>query len=164
MLLVKEIVRSIFDEIKGTFVYSWKDAEVMNQELRDKKVKAKEVPLKCYIRKKGTSLQYSMAMIYRLRQNNIKAYLGIYKGEGLHSDEVKDDYAFVMYREGFLRWYIADLEPQNPQDNILNPARIKIKSFKKLKGKLWLYNPYDDKRGSKLIFDGFFEKPEWIIK
>lgn len=164
MLLVKEIVRSIFYEIKGTFVYSWKDAEVMNQELRDKKVKAKEVPFKCYIRKKGTSLQYSMAMIYRLRQNNIRAYLGIYKGEGLYSDEIKDDYAFVMYREGFLRWYIADLEPQNSQDNILNPARIGIKSFKKLKGRLWLFDTYDEKKGSKLIFGGFFEEPKWIIK
>lgn len=163
MLVVREIVRTIFNEIESTFKYSWQEAEIMNQELRNKKVKAKEVPLKSYICKKGTSLQYSMAMLYRLKQNNVKAYLGIYKGEGLHSDEVKDDYAFVMYPEGFLQWYIADLEPQDPKDNIPDPARIEIKKFKKLKGKLWLFDPYDDKQGSKPIFDGFFEKPKLII-
>lgn len=164
MLLVKEIVRSIYNEIKSTFKYSWQEAEVMNEELRDKKIKAKEVPLKCYIRKKGTSFQYSMAMLYRLRQNNIKAYLGIYKGEGLHSDEVKDDYYFVLYREGFLHWHIADLKPQDPEDNIPDPARIEIKKFKKLKGKLWLFNPYDEHLGNLPIWGGFFKKTKWIIK
>ena len=42
MLVVREIVRTIFNEIESTFKYSWQEAEIMNQELRNKKVKAKE--------------------------------------------------------------------------------------------------------------------------
>ena len=164
MLLKRKIIRSIYNEIKGTFKYSLAEAEVINQELRDKKVKAKEVPFNSYNCKKGANLQYAMAMIYRLRQNDIKSFLGIYKGEGIYSEDSKYDYAFVLYREAFLRWYIADFEPQNPDDNILNPECITVKKFKKLKGKLWIYNPYDDKQGIKPIFDGFFEKTKWIIK
>ena len=164
MLLVKEIVRSIYNEIKGTFTYSWQESEAINQELKDKKVKANEVPLKSYICKKGTSLHYSMAMIYRLRQNDIKAYLGIYKGEGFYSEETKDDYYLVIYQEELLRWYIAAFEPQDIKDNFQNPARIKIGIFKKSKGRIWVYNPYDERLGNLPIFGGFFKKPKLIIK
>lgn len=164
MLLKRKIIRSIYNEIKGTFKYSLTEAEVINQKLSDRKVKAKEVPLKSFICKKGSELQYSMAMIYRLRQNDIKAYLGIYVEEDKFNANLNEKYYFVIYREAFLRWYIADFESQNPDDNILNPERITVKKFKKLKGKLWIYNPYDDKQGSEPIFDGFFKKPKWIIK
>lgn len=165
MLLVKKIVRTIFDEIEGTFTYSSQEEEIIKEHQKYDEARAKEAPLRAYLHKKGASFQYSFAMLYRLRQNNIKAYLGIYKGEGLHSPDIKDDYAFVLYREGFLRWYIADFEKEDLEDENINPARISIKKFKKMKkSKMWLYDPYDERQGRKPLFDGFFEKPKWIIK
>jgi len=164
MFLKRKIIRSIYNEIEGFFKYSLTEEEVINQELRDKKVKAKEVPFNSYNCKKGGSLQYAMAMIYRLRQNDIKSFLGIYKGEGIYSEDSKYDYAFVIYREAFFRWYIAEFKMQEPKDNIQDPARIEIAKFRKLKGKLWVYNPYDEHLGNLPIFGGFFDKPKIIIK
>ena len=164
MFLVKEIVRSIYHEIKGTFKYSFAEEEVLDKRLESQRVKAKDVPLRAFISKRGTSLQYSMAMIYRLRQNYIKVYLGIYKGENLYVEDVKSNYYFVLYRESFFRWYIADFEPQDPNDNIKDQVRIKIWKFRKLKGRLWIYDPYDEQLGNLPFFDGFLEKPKIIIR
>lgn len=161
MLIEKEIVRSIYDEIESTFTYSFTDAEELNKKARKDETKAREIPFKCYMVKKGTSLQYSMAMLYRLKQNGIKAFLGIYKGEGLYSDEIKDDYAFVLYKETLFKWYVVDLEPVNPSEKIVDPVRIQLKAYKKMKGKLWLYNPYDEVLGNLPIFNGFFGEPIW---
>lgn len=161
MLIKKEIVRSIYEEIKSTFTYSFTDAEEINKKARKDETKARDMPYKCYMVKKGTSLQYAMAMLYRFKQNGIKAFLGIYKGEGLYSAERKDDYAFVIYNESFFKWYVVDLEPVDPSEKIVNPVCIPIKTYKKMKGKLWFYNPYDEVLGNLPIFDGFFKEPIW---
>lgn len=165
MLLVQEIVRSIFNEIVRTFTYSSEEEEKIKEHQKYDKTRANEAPLRAYLHKKGASFQYSFAMLYMLRQNNIKAYLGIYKGEGLHSPDVQDDYACVLYREGLFHWYIAGCENEDIKNKNINPARISIKKFKKMKkSKIYLYDPYDEIQGRKPLFGGFLEKPKWIIK
>lgn len=164
MLLVKEIVRAIFCEIKETFEFSDSEAEVLEERWKAGKIKAKDVPLRSFVSKRGTSLQYAMAMIYRLRQNEIKAYIGIYKGEDLYVEDICANYYFVLYRENFFKWYIADLEPKDPNCAVENPVRIKIGMFKKMKGRLWFYDPYDAHLGNLPFFDGFLKKPKFMIK
>ena len=164
MLLVKEIVRAIYCEIKGTFQFSDTEAEVLEERWKGEKIKAKDVPLRSFISKRGTSLQYAMAMIYRLRQNEIKTYMGVYKGEDLYVEDIRANYYFVLYRENFFKWYIVDLEPQDPNHAVENPIHIKMEEFKKMKGKLWIYDPYDDHLGNLPFFDGFLKKPKFIIK
>ena len=164
MFLVREITREIYNVIKGTFKYSFEEAEIIDHKLKDEKVKAKDVPLKSYIAKKGASLQLSMAMLYMLKLNGIESYIGIYKGESMYTDQRKGDYAVVIYHESLFGWYVADFEPQNPNYKIKNPERIALKKFRKLKGKIWVYNPYDKHFGNLPIFGGFLQYPKKVIK
>lgn len=164
-LLVEKIVRSVYNEIKTTFEWDIKEAEKINQIFRKEKISAGRVPIICYLKKKGTSLQWCMAMYDRLMLNGIESYIGVYLGEGLYSESKKDNYAFVLYADGngiFKRYYVADFEPQDPNDNILDPVHIPLKKYKNLKGKLWIYEPYGDFK-SLPIFGGFFNKPKKII-
>lgn len=164
--LAEDIVRSVYNEIKATFQWDNKEAELINKQLKEDKTSAGRVPVICYIKKKGTSFQYSMAMYDRLMLTGIESYFGVYLGEGLYSESRKDNYAFVLYVENkgiFKKYYVADFEPQDPKDNILDPVHIPLKQFKKLRGKLWIYEPYGDLK-SLPIFDGFFKHPKKMIK
>lgn len=164
MFLVREITRDIYNEIKGTFKYSFEEAELIDKKLKDEKVKAKDVPLMSYTAKKGASLQFSMGMLYRLNLNGIESYIGVYKGESMYTDQRKGDYAVVIYHESLLGWYVADFEPQNPHNNIKDPSHIKLKNFRKLKGKIWVYDPYNKHFGNLPIFGGFLQYPKKVIK
>ena len=89
MSLKIEIIRSVFKEIKRNFKYSLIEAEAIDRNIEKEKVKACELPFKSFMDKKGMSLQCSMALIYMLRRNGIKSFLGVYMGEGLYTDEQK---------------------------------------------------------------------------
>ena len=161
MELKMEIIRSIYTEIKRTFEYSFDEAEVFDKKIKEEQIKAKDVPFQSYMAKKGMSLQYSMAMLYLLRQNGIKAYLGVYKGEGLYSEEEKMDYAFIVYRDGWFKWFALDFEYIEPKWKVTDQTRIPIRKYRKIRGKIWIYNPYDEEKGNLPFFGGFLKKYNW---
>ena len=163
VLYLREVVQSDYMEINRIFNRSLKEEEALEQKWLKKRLIAKEAPFQSFVERKGGTMQYSLAMLYMLRQNHIKAYLGIYKVENFYREEVQEFYAFVIYRESFVKWYVADFEPLDPDSNIKNPARISILKYKKLKGKLWIYDPYDKTYGKLPILGGFLEKPKFVI-
>mgnify|MGYP001625098052 CR=1 FL=1 len=161
MELKRKIIRSIYTEIQKTFKYSLDEAEVLDKKLKKENTKAKDVPFRSFMAKRGTSLQYSMAMLYLLKRNDIKAYLGEYKGEGDYSDEEKMDYAFVVYRDGWFRWFALDFEYIEPKWKVTDQTRIPIRKYRKIRGKIWIYNPYDEKKGNLPFFGTFQKKYNW---
>ena len=161
MSLKIEIIRSVFKEIKRNFKYSLIEAEAIDRNIEKEKVKACELPFKSFMDKKGMSLQCSMAMIYMLRRNGIKSFLGVYMGEGLYTDEQKSNYAFVIYLDGF-KIRVADFEPIEERWKITDPSCIPISKYRKIRGKMWIYDPYSPKTGNLPFFGGFLEK--WIWK
>ena len=160
MELKRQIIRSTFFEIKRTFTYSFGEAEVLDKKLKEEHTKAKDVPFRSFMDKRGTSLQYAMAMIYLLRRNGIKSYLGVYKGEGLYTDEQNSDYAFVGYRN-FFKPYVADFEDLDEKWKVTDPTSIPIQKYRKIRGKLWIYNPYDKKKGNLPFFGRFLKEYNW---
>ena len=163
-MLFKGIVRSIYNEIKKDFKFSLKGAEELNKKILLEKVKAEDVPFKFFFNKMGDTLQYSMAMIYRLRQNGIKAYLGMYEERDKYEIDMKEKGYFVMYKESLFNFYIADFASQNPDDGIECPFRIPVRKYKKLKGELQIYDPYDKKNGNLPFFGEFLRKPKFKIR
>lgn len=157
MLYERETVRTIYYEINHTFKRSLEEAEAINQKWKQKGIKAKECPFQSFMEKKGASLQFSLAMLYRLHQNNIKALIGVYNTAS--KDNIIEAHTFVLYRESFLRWYVADFKPEILPKTICNPARIPVPDYKKMKGKLVFFNPYDKPLGNLPMFDGFFNEP-----
>ena len=162
MTLKREIIRATFLEIKRTFTQSMEEAEVLDRKLKKENTKARDVPFKSFMYKKGMSLEYSMAMIYLLKENGIKSYLGVYKGEGLYTDEQKSDYAFVVYREG-LRICVADFERIDPKWEIKDQSSIPIRKYRKIRGRLWIYSPYNEKKGNLPFFGEFLNRYNWKL-
>lgn len=163
MLYLREVVQSDYLEINRIFNRSLKEAEVLEQKWIKKGLLANEAPFQAFMERKGGDLQYSLAMLYMLRKNHIKAYIGTQKDDSLNYEGIPDNYFFVIYKESAFRWYIADLRPQNPDDKIENPERIPILRYRKLKGKLWIFDPYDKTRGRLPILGEFFKKPKFVI-
>ena len=164
MLFVREVVRAIYNEIKNSFFYSIKEGEKVNKRFEGEKTKAKDLPFKSFLLKKGDTLEYSMAMIHRLNQNAIKAYLGSYVEQDPYEVDIKEVGYFVLYRESLFHYYIADFASQNPDDGIECPFRIQLRKYKKLKGELKFYNPYDKKNGNLPFFGEFLRKPKFKIR
>lgn len=156
MLYEREVIRSIYGEI-SCFHRSLEEAEAINEEWSTKNLKARECPFRAYMEKQGASLQFSLAMLYRLHQNYIKSYIGVYNT--VSKDNIIEAHTFVMYKESLFRWYVADFKKECLPQTIGNPARISVFRYRKLKGKLLLFNPYDKPLGNLPIFDGFFFEP-----
>lgn len=154
MGIKKEIIRSIYEEVKASFKMDLRSAEHLDKEAKAKKTKSKELPFQSFMAKRGASLQFAMGMIYILKRNGIKALLVVYRGEGEFSEKPAD-HASVVYRDG-LGLYIADFEAEDL--NMNKPYRIPLLEYRKKRGKLWIYDPYG-KNGSLPFFEGFLKKP-----
>ena len=84
--------------------------EDVKEKINKYKLKAKDVPLFCYVQQKGESLSQAMTMIYALKTDDLKAYLGVYIGDNLYTDEISESYYFVLYRLNPFNWYVAYFE------------------------------------------------------
>ncbi len=133
--------------------------EDVKEKINKYKLKAKDVPLFCYVQQKGESLSQAMTMIYALKTDDLKAYLGVYIGDNLYTDEISESYYFVLYRLNPFNWYVAYFENMEEEISKYDIKKIPIWAFWKFKKEIWIYDPYDPENGQREFFGSFFKNP-----
>lgn len=111
---------------------------------------------------RGGSLQYALALFYKLRATKINCYVAMTGGTGAEHRTKAGKHVSVLYERGG-SWFVAD-----PGDIVRSGVKsidlYGIPSFYYLKkhGDIWLYDPYGENSNTE-FFGKFLLKPEKII-